>query len=355
MLFFVCTIPLLLALLVVLTRHPIITSSEPLVREPSLLELGGKQQTEYWKNIIMETGSVAAYQTFGALVVDEPVERQHTLVHFFSAALYEVEGYSGIRVCDNQFLGGCSHEIISRSILEGGIGSVKEFKKNCDNLSDPFFAEACRHSLGHGLTAWFGYEEKNLAEALRACKAYVLAEANPFGGCYSGVFMEFLLRNLVASEIEAYRRAPEKEYYALCDSLPAEFHKACAFQAFQSWVVSAKGETLEDFKHFGELCRGFKTREFVDYCYMGIGDHLPINQEMPATTIISRCKAISSDARDQLLCRAFAALTTFSKKIDTSVTKELCVGLLGPSLEYCNAYATGIADYDHFLNLPEEI
>jgi len=297
----------------------------------------------YWTERIEEIGAERAYAEFANSMTDIAPIKQHTASHEFGAALYTVFGFEGIKTCDNRFLWGCFHEVMGETLAAHGLSVITDLQKICDGFSE-LQADACRHSIGHGLLAWFGYSDKNLEQALEACSSYITGSANnTLGGCYSGVFMEFTLRTMGAPEGQNYKVDSPTQYYSICYGLSAEFRTTCAAQAIQSWILSTHEFSREAFFKFGELCRGFNSPLFVDYCYTGLGNHLPTDKSLSASEVIARCKAAAPSERGSLLCRSSSAAISLALNGQPSV--DICDDLTGWAQEYCNEYATGSADY----------
>src|SRR3989344_796394 len=297
-------------------------------------------EKDYWETRIVSVGDVDAYQELGEIIKELPPAKQHTASHIFGAALYEAEGYSSITVCDTLFQWGCFHEVMGETLADRGLPIIDTLNKRCTAFVDEIKSEGGRHSLGHGLLAWFGYSEKNLTEALDACKKYVPNPLpNPLGGCYSGVFMEYSFRTMSASGELGSRFVPSKEYYTICYHLADEFRPTCAAQAIQSWIISVPGFDRNSFSQYGELCRGFNSNELIDYCYTGIGNHLPADVSLPPSEVIARCEAASSEMIGQLLCRASAAAIT--RVLNKPASVEICAGLTEDALTYCSLFAKG--------------
>ncbi len=314
------------------------------------LQSSGEEQKAYWKSRIGAVGSTRAYQEFGESAATQQPAHVHTAAHYFGAALYSLEGPTSVVVCGDKFLWGCFHEVVGETLAEHGLPIIGKLKEQCQMLATPFETDGCRHSLGHGLLAHLGYNEEALAEALEACKTYVPNPSpNPLGGCYSGVFMEFNLRTM--ADADSLKPFPLDYYHGLCKRLDEAFRPTCAAQAIQSWIVAEPSFTKTSFAAFGELCRGFAVG-LVDYCFWGLGNHLPASKDMSTTEVIAYCKTTATTAREELLCRGSA--TTITRTLGGGEEEGICTGLSGAAYNYCDAYATGKADYEHILPLPAE-
>ena len=350
-----CAVPLMLAILVVATdKH---NSEQSVTESPTqshaLFSFSDEKQKEYWKEKIKDAGGKEAYEELAEIIAGSAPAQQHAFAHKFGSALYVLEGLSAFYVCGNEFMWGCFHEIVGQAIIDHGLGSTADLKMRCDSLPDSEI-NGCRHSLGHGLLAYIGYNTEDLTTALEACKKYVPdSYGSPFGGCYYGVFMEFILRGMSGLGAEGYNRMEPTKYYSVCDSVTEEFRPTCAALAIQSWIVSVSDPTFTPqlMSRFGELCQGFSTQKLVDTCYMGIGSHLPMT-DMPAEDVITNCKAASPEPRGALLC--IVSSVAISRISTSSPVTALCAGLSGESADYCSLYSTGTADYDHLVELRTE-
>ncbi len=309
-------------------------------------------QQAYWKSRIQESGGAEAYKEFSGLISDMAVMQQHNLAHNFGSVLYEAEGFTGYKACDDLFSWGCAHEIISRSIEENGFAVVASLGALCSSYEE-MVATGCYHGIGHGLVGWFGYSSKNLLESLTACDTYLPdSYATPLGGCYSGVFMEYALRTLTGLDTEGYRPASEGSFQELCFSLPEKYRVGCAFQAYQWWVTLSIDRSLERMAFIGEECRSFGRQDMIDACYMGVGDHLPVTPDRSPERIAALCSALSPEMGGRLLCQGFAAFIT--EFLSREGGELACTGLEGSDLEYCAKYADGKANWLHVEPLPEE-
>ena len=163
--------------------------------------------------------------------------------------------------------------------------------------------------------------------------------------------MEFNLRTMTGLDAAGYRRADPQSAYSLCHDLPQRYRHSCAAEAVQLWILDTPHFDKAAFASFGQLCRGFDTRELVEYCYSGIGNHLPIT-DRPADDIIAFCSAATAgDSIGALICRGTAAAISRLAVKESPI--QICSGLMGDAQAYCTAYATGTADLEHMLPMPE--
>jgi len=126
------------------------------------------EQEQYWRERISTDGGSVAYQEFTKHVAGLSIEEQHTLSHKFGGALFEVEGVSGLPVCDSQFSYGCSHEFLGRAIAKLGLGVVANLNEMCFKALKSK-SLSCQHGIGHGIQASLGYTFEDLKKALAVC------------------------------------------------------------------------------------------------------------------------------------------------------------------------------------------
>ncbi len=309
-------------------------------------------EQDLWAARIQELGASKAYEAFAASIAGLNPSDQHLLAHQFGGILHAEEGSKGIVACDGRFSWGCVHEVIARSIGEQGFGVIAEFGEHCRTL-DPIGANSCFHSIGHGIVGWYGYSKEHLKKSLASCDAYFPdSSANPFGGCYSGVFMEFNLRTLTGEGAAAYRPASDGDYHELCYSLPEQYQRTCAFDSYQWWLTLSIDRSIEAVSRIGKECRAYRTAAMVDACYRGVGDHWPITAVRSAADIRERCEVLAPDMHGQLWCKAYAA--AISTQLNGSGGEAVCERLVGAPQAFCMQYATGAANRMREAPLPKE-
>lgn len=307
--------------------------SHVVTRKPNIAEI-------VWMEKIRDVGGEAAYKELSILIAPLEPQPQHEEAHTFGAALYEVLGTEGLRICDSKFAFACYHEFLGRAISDLGLSSVVALNQACfDSLQDSPLS--CQHGIGHGVVAYLGYDEKALSRSLEICKN--LPYSDPIGGCYGGVFMEYNMQ-IMLGEDGKLRELVGAEWLSPCDTLEDAYKPACAFWQTQWWnqVRIEQGHTdkKENFTFMGEQCRRYGSASLSRTCFEGIGNITPPEADFNPIKARGLCEAVSNDREHQLYCKSFAAnsitLGGAGRKGDGLV---VCDGLRGNDRTHCEAYA----------------
>jgi len=312
----------------------------------------------YWGNEISSKGGAEAYKEFALVTLKDPGVMQHSEAHAFGRLLFEVEGIKGISVCDMQFSMGCYHEFIGQAVAHEGTAILAQLSLVCGSLPDPVQQSGCRHSIGHGLQAWLGYNPADLLKGLAMCKELPGSLRDIYGGCSSGLYMEYNLRIMAAGASAAVpdvREVKKGNYYEPCDIVPAEDLQGCVFWLPQWWesLPSFIDSTLATkFSKTGTLCRTLPFADVSDACFRGIGATVSGSTDS-LQSVFDACKAASATDRENLLCRGFVAVVYRSQQ--NPDTDRVCDGLVGSGLDYCKTYQTGSAGLLDAIPLPANI
>ncbi len=321
----------------------------------------GVADHDYWKVRVEKVGGVKAFSELADTIATEDPLFQHSKAHGFGGLLYETEGLSGFAACDMRFSMGCFHEFLGKAIASEGKKVVSQLVAECDKLPTDVSKSGCRHGVGHGIQAWLGYDPKNLLEGLVICKSAMSVFGDPFGGCSSGLYMEYNLRIMLGIEAP-FRQVDNDNYLAPCDIVPKDALPICIFWLPQWWASllhskHAFGEGdpqsnyLADYKEVGRLCRSLNlSRELEDSCFQGVGATVSGAGDS-LEYVIEACTGASENMREQVLCRGFIAAVYASEKKPN--TDKICEGFTGSAFEYCNTYATGKADFLNMISVPK--
>lgn len=309
-------------------------------------------QEEYWRERISMAGGAAAYREFSTAVAELSVGEQHTLSHTFGGALWEVEGVSGLSVCDNQFSYGCSHEFLGRAIAELGLDAVPNLNEMCFKALQSK-SLSCQHGIGHGIQAFLGYTLENLQKGLAICRG--LPHSDAIGGCYGGMFMEYNVRTMLAEQAvpRKYTGNPAEP----CDVLEEPYRLACFFWQPQWWfqeILHAEA-TPESFKRLGELCFSSAPNAGARRsCFEGIGNITSMAADFIPEKATTLCNATSEEGLERLFC---LSLTANSIGIDINIEagKRVCDGLSADALTFCLAYAENKANILRVISPPETL
>lgn len=314
-----------------------------------------REQVSHWEQAIRERGGTAAYEDFAGVVAELPYAEKHVKAHAFGAGLFAALGAEGVSVCDARFSFGCFHQFLGDAIAAIGLESIPSLNERCfDALSQSPLS--CQHGIGHGTLAAIGYDERALDEALRICRD--LPGADPIGGCYGGVFMEYNVRTMLAEE--ATTRDFTGNYFAPCDALESEYVAACIYWQPQWWlnVITTRDSPDATFATMGDLCREFSTDADINrQCFEGIGNIVAQTSGFDPGKARVLCdnaaifdlRSRTSD-RERVLCRAIGA-NHFGIDVGADAARAVCEGLTGNAETFCLAYAANTGNVANELPL----
>jgi len=302
-----------------------------------------------WKLRIEQIGGNAAYKELERSVQRLEESQKHLQAHLFGGAIYAAEGLQGLSTCDTQFSYGCFHEFLGRAISDLGIEAVKDLNQRCfEDLGTAGLA--CQHGIGHGIQAFYGYEEESLLSALKLCSR--IAHIDPIGGCYTGVFMEYNFQTMLG---EQGRVRKSHNVISPCDVVSQAHLEACVFSQPQWWHQSklAVMSGTELFEQLGHYCDLVAPEDAISkICYSGIGNIAPQISTYKPDATRSACLATSEDSSAQLACLSTAA-NVIGVTTNIFEAKKVCRGLTDSALEYCLAYARNEANAHIKRKLPE--
>ena len=343
-----------LCILVAIVFVVVFTHQQPAAPSNQVVTGNPLAREQYWALRIEVAGPVQAYTEFAQAVVPLSPNQQHENAHAFGAALYDVEGLSGLATCDAQFNYGCYHEFLGRAIAKEGLGVVNELNDGCVKALKSS-ALSCQHGIGHGIEAALGYDTKALLEALAVCKD--LPFNDPIGGCYGGVFMEYNMQTMLGDEGRT-RPIMGGNWHYPCDELAADYQAACAFWSPQWWLNlqhQGKGATTSDFAALGKLCDETGSAALVRDCYEGMGTIVPPEAEFDPVKTADLCTESSHSPLHQLYCKSYAAnAISVGGAWQVGNGTKVCDGLTGEYLKYCVAYGKNQANLAQTLPSPAE-
>lgn len=290
----------------------------------------GKTEIHLLKEATMKQiellGAEEAYQVFKETVPVRGIS-DHTQAHVFGEALYEIEGFRGVHVCDSAFAFGCYHSFFGIAIHEQGVGALSLFDEVCRSTYGKAY-EPCQHGIGHGVLAYTGYDA--LESALELCE---IVSSNPTGGCSSGVFMEYNFRTMGAVEGGDVMRDVGEDIYAPCNSLSEEYQQSCYLEQVQWW------EELFDFDYekLGGLCNALPVGSLnFEACFHGIGNYLAAYAGLDPVHITSLC-ALMPDRDTVALCHEGASWLVRGDGSGIDEARRVCEKLPQPEEAFCSA------------------
>jgi hypothetical protein len=286
----------------------------------------------FWKTRIEKVGAVRAYAELADVSEGLNPSESHALAHYFGGALYAVRGISGISVCDDKYIYGCLHEFMGRAIASEGLSELPHIGEVCENIL------TCFHGIGHGILAFLGYDEESLREALSACESLPAHES--FGGCWSGVFMEYDLQSMLVGNASLTPLEVSQAPLSPCDTLPGRFAPACYFWQPHVWKKALSG-TLTP-RHLaarmGEMCSG-AGEEYRLHCAGGVGQALVSIAAYDPARLIALCESATPNSLERLACRASAGRAV-AGSVDHDLGLALCKGLLKLEKDACERHIT---------------
>jgi hypothetical protein len=294
----------------------------------------------YWRERIQSVGGSGAYKELAQSVEGKTPESEHTSAHAFGAALYEEKGKEGLSVCDAHFNFGCYHEFLGRAIAAEGLAVAASLNEGCFSAltESPL---SCQHGIGHGILSYIGYGEKQLRQGLEECEK--IPYADPIGGCYGGLFMEYNLQTMLATQ--ARLRPLGVDPLAPCNVLKETYRAACYYWQPQWWAQALKPtlEGSEAFKTMGAWCA--LSGAYVRECFEGIGNIATPEANFSPVRAKELCEASSTNRTERLYCKSIAANSLFlggaGMKGDGL---SVCKGLETEAYAYCAAYAKNEAN-----------
>lgn len=295
--------------------------------------------SDEWEERIRGVGGERAYAMLAADNEGLSPSLQHEKAHDFGRALYIVEGKPGLSVCDSNFSFGCFHEFLGTAIAAEGLSVAGELNEACfQALSESPLS--CQHGIGHGVLAFLGYIESDLEKALSICET--LPYADPIGGCYGGVFMEYNMRTMLAEEA-VIRPIENDSLLYPCNELGDVYASACYFWQSQWWRNALDWARSLDarlvYERMGALCRE-AGKKYERPCFEGIGNNLPPDALFDAARARDLCDAAALTDREQIYCRSMAANSLGVGGSGMKGDAEaVCHDLAGGEYTYCMAYA----------------
>lgn len=281
---------------------------------------------------IREEGPTAAYANLAEDLSDRPSEERHRRAHIFGESLYQLLGFNGVSVCDEQFTYGCLHELTAQSLYAHGMGALSDLVGVCKSL-EPDKRNECEHGLGHGILAYYGYSLSNVEKSLQHCSAFSDAFTDVVGGCNGGVFMEFNLQAMKGDGVQP-REVIHNDLFYPCRDVDTQYSLSCIYKLPQWWdALYSELNTPQRYPKLATLCStlGVTTRE-QHVCYAGIGVVAFGVSTLPEK-IEAACTSMQPNDEAVYACLANAAYRY--RMIDESKSSLLCNSLSGYQLSAC--------------------
>lgn len=249
-----------------LKRDPLLPKLPSQLQEQAVAPRELRHLQKIWKQELAAKSADVVYANVRVEYAAAESIVGHSIAHVFGETLYDVLGAKALSVCDNSFLFGCYHGVITRMIVQHGAGNIREVYAVCKSLPDEKSVVGCRHGIGHGLFEVYG--STRLVEALELCRLTGWHGYEAGFGCPGGVFMEMnfpawdgVQQNRTARLLVTGREGEP------CSALPREFRPACYYYQVQLWEWYTPG----DFSLLGRRCGALQDSADARGCWMGIG------------------------------------------------------------------------------------
>ncbi len=294
----------------------------------SVVDLKGMsyaQKLMHWQSRIKDVGGSATYEEFAKSVRSLIANQQHIESHIFGEALYQVEGISGVRVCDDRFEYGCFHAFMTQAIRSGGIDSVQLLSDACSKSVTPF---QCRHGIGHGILNAIGYTTADVQKALAVCKS-LKPSTDQVRGCSGGLFMEYLMRFMQGEGDYIPMRGDPKHPLQPCASIKdIGDRSACVYWQPMWWMfVFHNADDIAMAKKMGAWCKLMPGDASVyRWCVRGIATNIQFLTNDDPDKTVKICDAIATDPVTRFDCQITAG-AHFSYFRPLSFAKRACRGL----------------------------
>ena len=237
----------------------------------------------------------------------------HTATHLFGQLLYEKVGMKAILICDNSFGYACYHGVYIAAILQKGESILQELDSIC-NTGEANNDLNCPHGIGHGILESKGHTK--LLDSLNTCEK-LSNEKNRFG-CENGVFMEYNFPAL--DDKNGIKNSSQREYdsqnpLSPCNSVPSKYNKVCYFSLSQY----LRAVFHYDYSQMGRVCSGVSDIKSRRWCFEGIGNNLPYDNNNQAKMIINSCNKMPTKEG-----RSYCLLGARWASAQVQLEKDLC-------------------------------
>lgn len=280
-----------------------------------------------WSERITQVGPEKAIKELRSEYNDVDDYRiQHTAAHVFGELLYDRFGLQGLEFCDDSFNSGCYHAFFGKAIAKEKTHVFSRLSDMCG--SGKRAQRNCYHGVGHGLVAYFGYEENELLPALSECDSLSSSQAN---SCEEGAFMEYNFRllqhgpNIFVGAVRPLGDDPQ----APCSALPEKFRANCYYSQPNWW----KNVFQRDFEKIGNFCAALSESEKIQ-CFLGTGKDIAWFFPKNVANAKNICDTMPA-YDDKLTCRSGAALAILTRTGDEVLAQKMCTGLDSRDQETC--------------------
>lgn len=221
---------------------------------------------ERYESLARNSGVGAAFDELEEEYKEDEFVRSvcHGLTHAIGQVAAERHGdiSSAFGQGDGFCQSGYYHGAMETFVAEVGAGKVlEEAPTICAGLRErSVYHFDCAHGLGHG---FMGVLDNELFESLRACDA--LTDPWEKKPCYSGVFMENVMIEVISGRPSRYLREDLPLYP--CTDVETRYKRPC-YRYQTSHALKVRGGS---FARVFELCAQVAEAEFRIACYQGLG------------------------------------------------------------------------------------
>jgi hypothetical protein len=257
------------------------------------------------RELIREDGPREASSSFARSIQSLGSKLQHPQAHLFGRALYEEVWLEGFAVCDAQFSFGCFHEFIGLAIEERGPDVIRTLNEGCIQQGSGNLG--CQHGIGHGVLAYAGYRDKDLAEAMSLCRD--LKQSDPIGGCYGGMYMEYNLHTMKGSDARSRPYTYSDRFKPCSETSDLEIRRSCLYWQPQWWNQATRvPDSEESFEMMGRFCREAKNLLSVDReCFRGIGNITSAAANFVPERAVELCTIATQNTDELFWCISIVA------------------------------------------------
>ena len=226
----------------------------------------------------------------------------HGVGHHMGMFLYDYsEDLSEALFNADQLCGGSQYHGIIERYFEKNMEGIDPKNINITKICPEGFANPhslerweCVHGIGHGLTKFYDYD---IFSALKKCDEFGSSWEEI--SCSKGIFMENVGKWLESKE----GNFDKTDIFFPCDSVNPKYAPAC-YHYHTSYIRSQPNYSLQ---YAFETCDMIKPKEFVRYCYYGMGRIYTGNSANNFEKAITTCKI--GDVNYQRYCFGGIQLT----------------------------------------------
>jgi hypothetical protein len=266
-----------------------------------------QERQAYWEETIRTQGAKAAYLDLAEKITGLSITKQHVEGHIFGKALYVIEGFDGVKICDSAFMYACFHSFMTQAIQNEGTGAAQKLHEACIEALGTR-AEECEHGVGHGIQTMFTYDLDGINKALAVCKS--MTPGDLLDACVGGVYMEYSRRDMGNEGTDNQRPFAIEEVLEPCASLSDEDKAACAM--WQSrWWMGTDPDRVDPKKmadKMGAWCKAMPGGSRVyALCIEGVTRRIKSLARGSPVNVADLCERLTEDDETKFHCQRLSA------------------------------------------------